>query len=295
MLGQYKKSLRQPYPLIQETSRKWKVVFGNGILVSLFLFVFRPFGLSSYSEIFVLGYGLVTIAVLVIAVFVIPVLIPFWFKEKKWTVGRNILYVSFLVFFIGLGNLWYTHILTGAELTIRSLIHFQFFTLAVTFFIAATLTFIQYNFLSKRNEKEASIIQYEMERKPQDNFNPTALVDQEFTIKPENEREEIKVSLKSLLYIESADNYSTIVFEENQLIKKVLIRSTLKRIEEQLSHFSFFRCHRSYIVNLTKVTSVKGNSQGYQLELANGSDQVPVSRKYGTELNERLKRSQIIN
>lgn len=292
MFAQLRTSLQQPYPLNQETFHKWKVVFGNGILVSLFLFVFRPFGLNSSSKFFILGYGLVTMLILVIAVFIIPLMTPFLFKEKGWTVGRNILYVSSVVFFIGLGNLLYTHFFTGAELTFKSLIHFQFFTLAVTFVIAAASTFFQYYFLSKRNEKEASEIQHEMELKAEDTDNPTSSYEVEFIIRSENEREEIKVNLRSLLYIESADNYSEVVIQERQQVKKIIIRSSLKRVGEQLNNPAFFRCHRSYIVNLTKVASVKGNSQGYQLELVSGAEPVPVSRKYGSELNERLKVSQ---
>lgn len=293
MFERTRKSLKQPYPLIQEKSRKWKAVFSNAALVALFLFVFRPFGIDavhvSYPEIFIFGYGLVTMLVIMLSLFVMPVLIPSWFKEKAWTVGRNIIYTSLIVFFIGLGNLFYTHLFAGIELTLISLINFQFFTLAVTFFIAATSTFARYHFLTEKNEKEASEISREMKRSSSEKTSSPKLSNRTYPIRSENGKEEIHVSTDSLLYIESADNYSEVVMEENDQIRKILVRSTMKRIEDQLLDPAFFRCHRSYIVNLHKIDSVKGNSQGYQLELTNGSGHVLVSRKYAAELSARLK------
>jgi DNA-binding LytR/AlgR family response regulator len=56
-------------------------------------------------------------------------------------------------------------------------------------------------------------------------------------------------------------------------------------------HASFFRCHRSYIVNMDKVTKVKGNSQGYRLCFNELHDTVPVARKMNEELKRKIRNS----
>lgn len=60
---------------------------------------------------------------------------------------------------------------------------------------------------------------------------------------------------------------------------------TLTELEQRLQHYGFFRCHRSYIVNLQKVREIiTWTKNSYSLRLNTGKDAVvPLSR---TKLNE---------
>ena len=61
-------------------------------------------------------------------------------------------------------------------------------------------------------------------------------------------------------------------------------------MEKQLSDLpQFFRCHRTYLVNLDRVGHVSGNAQGYKLHLEGIDNLVPVSRSLNEEINLRLK------
>ncbi|MEK5079110.1 LytTR family transcriptional regulator DNA-binding domain-containing protein [Solibacillus sp. FSL W7-1436] len=63
---------------------------------------------------------------------------------------------------------------------------------------------------------------------------------------------------------------------------------TLSELEKRLHHFGFFRCHRSYIVNLQKVREIitwTRNSYSLALQGTNKSE-VPLSRTKLTELKE---------
>ncbi|RYZ20584.1 MAG: LytTR family transcriptional regulator, partial [Sphingobacteriales bacterium] len=92
------------------------------------------------------------------------------------------------------------------------------------------------------------------------------------------------------LYIESSDNYSTVVYLKNNQPVKTLLRSSLSRLETQLSgNAVLVRCHRSFIVNLENVEKVTGNAQGYKLHLHEGNFQIPVARKYNDTLVAQLK------
>jgi DNA-binding LytR/AlgR family response regulator len=109
----------------------------------------------------------------------------------------------------------------------------------------------------------------------------------------ENEKDSIEILTENLFYIESSDNYSTVFFEKSGTppeakLQKELLRSSLTRLESQISHENIVRCHRSYIVNLDKVEKVTGNAQGYKLHLKSPELLVPVARKY-SEIVERLK------
>ena len=74
-------------------------------------------------------------------------------------------------------------------------------------------------------------------------------------------------------------------FSSNKICK-ILIRITLKELEEQLKPISsIFKTHRSYLVNLNAIQSISGNAQGYQLLLKNCSIIVPVSRSNISNFN----------
>ncbi|WP_442872813.1 LytR/AlgR family response regulator transcription factor [Bergeyella sp. RCAD1439] len=88
--------------------------------------------------------------------------------------------------------------------------------------------------------------------------------------------------------MESADNYCTFYYQDHFGIKKTLIRTTLKSILEQTQSEKILRSHRSFIINLKKVISIKGNAQGYKLRLQNCDYEVPVSRKYMEEVKSQL-------
>ena len=112
-----------------------------------------------------------------------------------------------------------------------------------------------------------------------------------------NEKGELIISLKQkdLLYIEAADNYVNIHFNSSkQSIKKIIIRNSLKRLEEELKDYGIIRCHRSYMVNTFIVKLMKKEKDGLHLMLDHPSDiDLPVSRSYAeTVMNEFYRHMQ---
>lgn len=69
-----------------------------------------------------------------------------------------------------------------------------------------------------------------------------------------------------------------------------MLRSTLRRMEDALASWpQFFRCHRTYLVNLDKVAHVSGNAQGYRLHLEGLDDTIPVSRNLNDIVDAKFK------
>ena len=84
----------------------------------------------------------------------------------------------------------------------------------------------------------------------------------------------MSVSLTSLYYIESDDNYIIVWYEDsNKDLKKYMLRCRLKTVEESFKGSSLVRCHRQYVVNMDKVKVLRKEKDGYQLNLEN--DAIP--------------------
>lgn len=83
------------------------------------------------------------------------------------------------------------------------------------------------------------------------------------------------------VYAESQKNYTAICYCEHGTVQRVILRISLKAIEDTAkSNEHIFRSHRSFIVNLKYVLHAYGNSNGYQIALQNCSTVIPVSRSY---------------
>jgi adenylate cyclase len=108
------------------------------------------------------------------------------------------------------------------------------------------------------------------------------------TIKSET-KEELQISLDSLLFIEAQENYSRVVWKEDHTVKERLLRATLKFIENQLNDDQVVRCHRSFIIHTRAGFTIQGNSGGYRLSSELFPDIIPVSRSLGKEIVARLR------
>jgi len=130
---------------------------------------------------------------------------------------------------------------------------------------------------------ERKILQLQLEKYEDDILNKTI----EFN--SENNTENIKLLVKEIAFIKSADNYVEIVYKEGETFKKKLLRNTLKNVELQLKQYSnFFRCHRICIVNIHYVEKLNRMFNNHWLTIQGYDEQIPVSRQYLIKLKEAL-------
>ena len=85
--------------------------------------------------------------------------------------------------------------------------------------------------------------------------------------------------LKDLLYLESTDNYVYIHYQANDILKKELLRNSLKNLEKILENEPIRRCHRSYMVNLINLNIAKKAGQKILLKLNFVTELIPVSNR----------------
>lgn len=144
--------------------------------------------------------------------------------------------------------------------------------MAVGIIPASVITLINYNRLLRKHLTTDFRVK---------GHSAEASLPKQLTLMAENEKDSLTVSADDLLFIESANNYSEVVFWRDEKREKKLLRSSLSRIEEQIQDAGIVRCHRSYIVNLRQVENISGNAQGYKLQLKNEASVLPVARRYG--------------
>ncbi|MGA0556925.1 LytR/AlgR family response regulator transcription factor [Larkinella sp. VNQ87] len=283
---------RQPYPCEESVRSRWVKAFWIGVFVGLFLLIFQPFDLSSWDTpnktVKILGFGLISFLVTAFINLTTPRIFAKYFTNERWTVGREILWISAHITLIGVVNYLYLDWLIGNPRYSPNLPAIIIVTFVIGLFPSAASVALNYIIQLKKYSQTASQLPISGHpEKPRE----TAPAQPLLTLTAENEKDSLSLRPADLLYIESSDNYSTVVhLNENQPVK-TLLRSSLSRLENQFGATAptIVRCHRSYIVNLEKVEKVTGNAQGYKLHLHGGLFQVPVARKYNDTLVAQLK------
>ncbi|MDJ1483535.1 LytTR family DNA-binding domain-containing protein [Cytophagaceae bacterium YF14B1] len=275
--------LNQPYPFREVTKRDSIGIVLAGLFVAGFLVFFQPFGIyqwnTEYKVLKIAGYGLVTILVLLIDFYGIRLQWISFFNEKSWKVWKEIGWIVFILLSVTIGNYLYNMwILDTATFRFHN-----FLVTAITTFsigIFPTTGFVLANYIVRLRHYSKPV---EIHSPVYPEFSVVELI-------AENEKDRLVVKSSQLLYIESADNYCTVYIQTEGRIIKELIRSSLTRLESQVSVSDIIRCHRSYIVNLEQVTRISGNAQGYKLHLSGQEEAIPVARKYAKQVLEVLQK-----
>lgn len=292
----------QPYPLEESPWLEIRKAFLIGLFIGLFLWIFEPFGLNNWSTaakpLKLMGFGGVTFVITAINFTVWQRVFPQVFLEERWTVGREILLVTANILLIAVANRLYLEwLLTRFEDSGMTWLSMVLITFLIGLFPVTGLVLINYIRQLKKYTRTAAELPVPphapVSSQPLDSTTANT-TDQTITLVAENEKDTLTISATDLLFIESSDNYSTVVYLKNSPTGlaqpvKPLLRSSLSRLEGQINLPHIVRCHRSYIINLDRVERVTGNAQGYKLHLLDGQFRVPVARKYNDTLVAELK------
>ena len=96
---------------------------------------------------------------------------------------------------------------------------------------------------------------------------------------------DMSLPINDLLYVEAQKNNVAVCYVKDGKLAREELQTTLAAVLNDLGEYdNVFQCHRSFIVNLNSISSAKGNSNGYTLELGDGLATVPVSRSFVPKL-----------
>lgn len=91
----------------------------------------------------------------------------------------------------------------------------------------------------------------------------------------------VKLAIADIVYIEGLDNYLKIFVRNG---KPLIVRMSMKAMIEKLPPTQFIRVHRSYIVSISDIVSIRNK----QLQV--GSEQIPVGVNYEDAIEQLMKK-----
>ncbi len=93
------------------------------------------------------------------------------------------------------------------------------------------------------------------------------------------------IEIKDILYIESVDG-KTFAYTSEEVLR---LEDTLNRLEQILTGINFFRCSKSMILNIDKVTKLKSlPSNRIDATMCN-DEHIIISRTYASDFRKRLR------
>jgi DNA-binding LytR/AlgR family response regulator len=305
-------TFKKPYPLITDFINILLTNFTIGVFVGLFLIVFQPFGISLWQiknkTIILAGFGLISFLTPTIYQIIKNIGLNNTKTEDNWTVGKEIISSIIVLGLIAFFNQLYFSLVTGIKISIFGYLQSAITVIAIGIFPISFGLINKHNKFKRLNEEKVKLLNnyFENEKSNSQKKNDysesksdyferisieaTEINDNKKDIKieitnelvftAENTKDKLHIKESEFLYIEAEDNYSAIYYLENNKLKRNLMRSSLKRLLEQIENPLIIQCHRAFIVNLNQVKHIDGNAAGYKLKLKNVNEEIPVSRNY---------------
>ncbi len=114
-------------------------------------------------------------------------------------------------------------------------------------------------------------------------------VDDTITFNDENGKARLTIKSSGILYVGANDNYVNVYYLDNDKVGYTMLRNNLKTLENQLDAYGIVRCHRSYMVNLHRVTIISREKDGMYATLdSNAVSRIPISKSYSEEVMRRF-------
>lgn len=265
------KFLNNQYPYYYNFNNA--IVLGIVILIlsTLFSFLFEPFEVN-FQELkypyFIISliHSLVSFITFLILVLVINRVRS---KDDDWLVKYELLFLLILLVIIGVGQFLVRDIIYDKDdnWSFKYLVE----EIRNTILVGSLLLFI----ITSINIERLKNIYNKRSRNLTDHLSLVDHEDETVKIITSVKSDDFDLLLSNFLYAKSDKNYTEIFLSDGKSLKRL----TLKSLEDQLTRFAFIcKTHRSFLVNLNKIESIKGNTQGYKIVLKNHPEIVPVSR-----------------
>ncbi|MGB0166657.1 MAG: LytR/AlgR family response regulator transcription factor [Luteibaculum sp.] len=266
------RKLSEPFPESSSTKENTLQLLWISLFVTAFLFVLQPFGISGSdpNTLWVcLGFGAVTFVCSLSFHLFSKYILRIRSDLPTWTLGKWILSCILLLLWIALGNFMFLSALSGGTWEEFALLRMIGYTILVGVFPITFLGLYTQLKAHRNNNREAESLRPYRKHKGQ-------AESKSFEI-----NEGLKLTEDQIIYVEAAQNYVEVHFWEESKHKREVVRATMQQMEDLLTGNVLFRCHRSYIINLTAIEEVNGNAQGLQLALnAPNCPSIPVARSY---------------
>jgi len=274
--------LNKPYPFSDDPKYNAKAIFFISIGIFLFLWLFQPFDTDALpvrtKYYLFLGFSFITFLTLSIYLLLIPSLFPKRFSSSNWNIKKEILWNWWILFTILVGYFFFAQYLDAMKYNFYMVIK-----LVIIAVIPITLLIIvNHNKMLRTHMRRAE----ELNRQLKDHKQSMEKI---IHFKSEYQKDSLAINVNSLMVIRSADNYIEVFWKDIDKIRSQMVRCSMAAAEETVKeHKIIFKCHRSYMINITYIERFEGNSQGYKLYFENFPFPIPVSKNLVGKLQDLI-------
>ncbi|WP_422104209.1 LytR/AlgR family response regulator transcription factor [Winogradskyella sp.] len=272
--------LKASYPFEHSVTEKRDTIISLTLFASLILLLLQPYGFIAINRLLMsAGYMVISVTLLMVNFFGFPKLFPLWFEESRWSVLRAFLFLLYNFLIIGLWTHIFQSLIIKNDLAYLISGHELFIGLAKIMMIglgaSVLLVLVRYNIMARKHLQ----VSQELNNQLREKLHKLTPIDTEQTIELILEKKLVAFKRSELNFIKSEGNYISLYLASDKSFTPALYRARMKETQEALSAFpEFFRCHRSYLVNLNRIESTHGNSQGLFIKVFGEETKIPVAR-----------------
>ncbi|MEH0154097.1 LytTR family DNA-binding domain-containing protein [Limibacter armeniacum] len=198
--------------------------------------------------------------------------------KENWTIGKEVLLVLLLLLTIAFFNNIVFSFLLEEPISnfLKRFGNAAFYVLGLGSIPTLMVVWLNYTIILKRNLQTAHAYNTVLEKR----INQQGIeTDKTIQIQTNNKHEVITLNLNCFIFAKSEGNYVDIVTKQDGEVVYTPYRISIKKLMDSLSDVAFIMSpHRSYIINLNKITAASGNARNFKLSLENVAEGIPISR-----------------
>ncbi len=286
-ISELKQYLKEPYPYFYDLRNVIHISVLVFVLTLFFNYFFEPFEINQKEhKLDFFWISALHAFVSFFVIFISSILFLFFRRSADgWTIKKEFGFIFITLVLIGIGQFLIRDIIYNNPNNWSWGYFFEEIkntVLVGTFFLAIVIPIIHYRFL-KQNQKKLK------QFKP---FKTLPITSSEGNVLIQTlvKTDDFNLDPAQLLYALSDGNYTEVNFLQGDKVKRKLIRIPLKRLEMQLTPFTYIhRTHRSYLVNLLHVHDIEGNAQGFKLKVHRDLANALVSRKMVDDFRNKME------
>lgn len=269
------------------TKKQFKIYLEIAISVFLFILFFQPFPLGKFefenNLLFIAGFGVITLFFLIVS----QILFQSGLIRAEEEMSENSVYMP-LYFFTqvlttSLAFVFYIRYVGQTPVTFVIVVKVIFISISLPVTIYLKNKIESYQVRLKRLIHESRAAQDKLKQFSESHTNRF------IELISENESDNFRILVSEIVFVKSANNYVEIGYQDEGVVKKKMIRNTLRNIELQLREFNnFIRTHRTSIVNIQHVNRLNKGFNTFWLSFDNTKETIPVSRQYLMAVKELL-------
>ncbi len=257
----------------------FRLYFGIAISVFLFIQFFQPFTADTFEFenklIFLAGFGVIILMILLVSQIIFQRAL--FFKENDNL--NNFIHIPLYYFFqtaaTTLAFIFYIRFVGQVNISFNIVVRVVFICLSLPVAMHLKLKIDAYQIRLKKLLSDTRLMQSKLKQFSESYSN------KHIEIVSDNESDNFRIQTSEIVYAKSADNYVEIGYHDEGIVKKKMVRNTLRNIEQQLSDFNnFIRTHRTSLVNIQYIDKLNKNFNSYWLSLDKTKETIPVSRQY---------------